>query len=65
MTRSIDIMDLAARLVQRKAELGISMPSARLMNDGSVRTASKRALLRARDEVARSRGETIVFPAKY
>ncbi len=65
MTMSIDITVLAVRLAKRRAELGLSAPNRNLMNDGSARTPSKRALLRARDEMAVAQGKAVTYPANY
>lgn len=53
------------QLAKRKRELGIVIDPDAYRNDGSRRTASKRALLQALADNAVSQGRPVPFKANY
>ena len=63
--REITIEELAARISQKRAELGLSGKGDVQPNSGRRRTESKRALLRNIAAAAAERGEEPAFKANY
>ncbi|AXO15636.1 hypothetical protein [Thalassospira indica] len=63
--REITIKELAAKVSQKKAEMGYSGGGFVQPNSGRRRTESKRALLRNIEAAAKARGEEPTFKANY